>query len=51
MFESAVMKHSIYAYSLVNVSMAEGFFHLNLVTFGDPVGEEKKFPKAKWRPS
>ena len=41
------MKQSIYADSLTNISMAEGVVRFELVTFGAPLGEEKKIPIAE----
>ncbi len=38
------MKQSIFADSIVNISMAEGVVRFELVTLGAPVGEDKKIP-------
>jgi hypothetical protein len=38
------MKQSIFADSIVNISMAEGVVRFDLVSFGQPVAEEKKIP-------
>lgn len=38
------MKQSIFADSIVNISMAEGVVRFELVTLGAPAGEDKKIP-------
>ncbi len=38
------MKQTVFADSIVNISMAEGVVRFDLVTFGQPTGEEKKIP-------